>query len=321
MQAGLAASLWAGAALAQTPPETAVGPPNWAAMKAFSDQAHTIGGDRWQPAADYFCTPGPRVNAVTDPAIEPVKLFDNLYALGDEGTVVYAVTTPGGIVLIDSLYPAKLESTLLPQMARLGLDPAQVKYVLITHGHADHYGGSGYFQSKFGAHVALSAKDWEMVAAAKPAPNVPSPTRDIVAEDGKPVTIAGVAFTPVEIPGHTPGSLGWIFPVKEGGKTHVAALFGSSILRTERLTPANLAEEYTSLNHFAATAAKLKADVELQNHPFYDRMWEKVAALKTRSAGQPNPFVVGPDGYRRYAQTVGACLKAAIARKGGKPPA
>jgi metallo-beta-lactamase class B len=286
-------------------------------MKAHADKAYALAGAAWKPTADYFCLPGAVPNLITDPVIEPTKIFDNVWALGDSGTTVYAVTTPDGIVLIDASYPTRLDDLLLPQMQKAGLDPAKVIYVLITHGHSDHYGGSSYFQSKFGAKVALSATDWDLVASAKPAQGNPPPRRDVEVQDGKALKIGGLAFTPVFIPGHTAGSLGWMFPVIDRGRTHMAAMFGSSVLRTDRLTTDNLAQELSSWEKFAAKARQLKVDVELQNHPLFDGMPAKLQTLSARQDKQPNPFVVGAAGYARFTGTVEECLKAVIARKGG----
>jgi metallo-beta-lactamase class B len=314
------------AALAQAPPVLPVsGPPDWSGFKAHADKAKALAGEQWKAAADYFCSPGVRVNSITDPEIEPTRLFDDVWALGDEGTTVYAVTTPGGIVLIDALYPDKYEKTLLPQMAKAGLDPAKVRYVLISHGHADHFGGATWFQQKYGARVVLSPADWDLAEKARMPPGHPAPKRDIEARDGEAITVGGVAFTPVFVPGHTPGSLAWIFPVTDGGKAHMAGLFGSTILRNDRLTTDNLAQELASWEKWARITKARKVDVELQNHPLFDGMPQKLKAIRARAAGQgsgqPNPFVVGQASYQRFAGTVAECLKADIARKGGKVPA
>jgi len=321
MMGAAMAALAGTVAMAQAPaPLPISGPPDWTAFHDHASNAKALAGGQWAAAADYFCSPGVRVNLISDPEIEPTRLFDNVWALGDEGTTVYAVKTADGIVLIDALYPDKYEKTLLPQMAKAGLDLAQVKAVLITHGHADHFGGARYFQSRFGAKVVLSATDWDLVAKARMPEGHPAPARDVDAEDGKAITFGGVAFTPVFVPGHTPGSLAWIFPVMDDGKTRTVGLFGSTILRNDRLTTDTLEQELHSWEKWATVARRMKVDVELQNHPLFDGMPAKLAAIRARAPGRPNPFVVGTTGYGRYTGTVIECLKADIARKGGPPP-
>jgi len=185
--------------------------------------------------------------------------------------MVWAITTPDGIILIDAGYADQLESVLLPGLRALGLDPAAVKYVFLGHGHADHFGGAAYFQDR-GARVVLSAEDWDLIsrppaptpaAGAAPvpaaggavavpaAPAVRAPRRDVVAIEGQAITFGGVSVTPIRIPGHTAGSLGYVFPVRDGGTTHTAALFGGSILIPGRIPDAGLQQYVDSVEHFA----------------------------------------------------------------------
>ena len=101
----------------------------------------------------------------------------------------------------------QLDSVLLPGLKTLGLDPAQVKYVIVGHGHGDHFGGASYFQQR-GARVVMAAPDWDLVETPPPAGRgaaaVQPPKRDIVAVEGQAITVGDVAFTPVMIPGpHT----------------------------------------------------------------------------------------------------------------------
>src|SRR5437867_11837204 len=84
------------------------------------------------------------------PDLEPVKLFDNLYAVGNSETTVYALTTSDGIILFNAGYEDRVESVLVPGLKELGLDPANVKLILLTHGHVDHFGGAPYFQQHYG---------------------------------------------------------------------------------------------------------------------------------------------------------------------------
>ena len=209
------------------------------AVTAIVDRARAAAGNEWGEAVEFFCGNSGRANRADDPEIRPTRVFDNLYALGRTSTVVWALTTPDGILLIDAGYPDQLESVLLPQMRAAGLDPNDVRYVLVGHGHADHFGGASYFQQR-GARVALSAADWDLIEnpppprparrAAPPAAGLPPPRRDVVVADGEPISFGGVEITPVLIPGHTPGALGFVFRVADGARSHTAALFGGSIL-------------------------------------------------------------------------------------------
>ena len=109
--------------------------------------AQEVGGPRWADAVHFWCE-APRANRPDDPVIQPTKIFDNVYAIGNIGTVAYVIQTSAGLMMIDALGANQVESELLPGFKTLGLDPAQVKTILVAHGHADHFGGAAYFQQR-----------------------------------------------------------------------------------------------------------------------------------------------------------------------------
>ena len=232
--------------------------------------------------------------------------------------MAYAITTSDGIILLDSLAANQVEPVLLPGMRKLGLDPAKVKLVIIAHGHADHFGGSPYFQER-GAHVAMSAEDWDFIApkpgAAAKGPGPPK--RDIALVEGRPIGLGDVEVTPVLTPGHTPGSMGFIFPVKDGGKTYIAAMFGSTMLTATRPTPEQFDQYLKAIAHFRAEAVKAGVQAELQNHPLMDDFAGRLAQIQVRKPGEANPFVVGRDNYPKFLDVMSECMQAQIARRGG----
>ena len=313
-----------GFALAQAPALPAQPKPDTPAVTQHIDVARKAAGTEWTQAVDFICKVNPdRANRVDDPLITPTKVFDNVYAIGRTGTVVYAITTSAGIVLIDAGYADQLETVLLPGLKAVGLDPNNVRYILLGHGHGDHFGGAAYFQDK-GARVVLSAADWDLVeappaparAGGAPAPAGPRPPkRDLVAAEGQAVTVGDVSFTPVAIPGHTPGSMGYIFPVKDGSRTRVAGLFGGSILIPGRIPDEGLLQYIRSVEHFGEVARKMNVEVELQNHPLYDGLEAKLGRLKTRQTGQAHPFVVGQASYQRFLTVMTECTRAQIERR------
>ena len=318
--------------VAQAPPAAQ---PDSAEVRRLLDTARKGAGADWVEAFDFICALNAgRANRADDPEIAPTKVFDNLYVIGRSSTAVWAVTTSAGIVLIDSGYPDQIDSVLLPGMRTIGLDPSQVRYVFVGHGHADHFGGAPYFQQR-GARVVLAGPDWDLMenpapagrgaapggTAAPPAARGPAPApavppkRDVVAVEGQPITVGDVAFTPVMIPGHTPGSMGVIFPVKDGGATRMAGLFGGSILTPGRISDAGLRQYIASVEHWREVTRRMNVEVELQNHPMYDGFLTKLERLQRRKPGEPNPFVVGRDSYQRFVGVMSGCTAVQLARR------
>jgi metallo-beta-lactamase class B len=304
----LVAALVAPAALAASAP-----PPDWSEVRSHTEAARKLAGADWGVTVDKLCIPGGAPNDISDPAIQPIKLFDDLYVVGDRGTLVFILDTPEGLILIDALYPQKTQSVLLPGMRALGLDPARVKYVLVTHGHADHFGGAAWFQETYGARVGVSARDWTMIEGQTGAGR---PRRDLVLEDGRPVTLGGVQVVPVDTPGHTPGSMGFLFQVKDKGATRWAGVYGSALLRPYRNEAPDLLAQRASLKHFADAARKVGVEVEVQNHPLFDGFFDKAARLEAAGPAAPNPFVVGREGYQRFLRVMDQCMAAGLARRG-----
>ena len=77
---------------------------------------------------------------------EPAKVFDNLYFVGSKIHSSWALTTSDGIILIDTLFTYNSEEEIVVGLKKLGLNPAAVKYVIITHAHGDHVGGAKLLQ-------------------------------------------------------------------------------------------------------------------------------------------------------------------------------
>jgi len=290
---------------------------------AHTQAAQKAAGTAWKAAADFFCSPAAnRANRPDDPLLPATRIFDNLYVIGRAGTAVFAVSTSEGVVLIDAGYADQLESVLLSGLRDAGLDEANVKYILLGHGHADHYGGAAYFQQKHGTRIAMAGADWDLVenppaprGRGAPAAAAAAPKRDVVLSDGQVLTVGDQKFTIVAIPGHTAGSVGVIFPVKEGRVTHTAGLFGGTILIPGRISDASLQEYLRSIERFGTVARTMNVDIEIQNHPLYDNITEKVMAVRAGKKGADHPFVVGKDAYQRFLTVQAECMRAQIARR------
>jgi metallo-beta-lactamase class B len=188
----------------------------------------------------------------------------------------------GTTLLIDTGYEGKDESILLPQFAKVGLKPEDIKVVVLTHGHGDHYGGTRYLQDHYkGLHVYLSAPDWDFVAEQRGSPES-KPIKDMVMKEGENITFGGETVTPVFQPGHTPGTMSLIFPVYDNGKKHMALLMGAVQITPAGLTSDGFDKLAVSTQHVADIAKQMHVDVELANHPIWDGSPEKMAMFATR---------------------------------------
>ena len=92
---------------------------------------------------------------------EPAKVFDDLYFVGGKIHSSWALTTSQGIILFDTIYPYNSEELIVGGMKRLGLNPGDIKYVLISHAHADHIGGAEMLQKRYGARIVMGGADWQ----------------------------------------------------------------------------------------------------------------------------------------------------------------
>ncbi len=83
---------------------------------------------------------------------DPVRVFDNLYYVGgsrDDNFNVWAVTTAEGIILINSGHDYNVEELVVNGLEKLGLDPGQIKYVIVNEGEPQFYGGSKLLQDRY----------------------------------------------------------------------------------------------------------------------------------------------------------------------------
>ena len=260
---------------------------------------------------------------VTDPSkapprdswfAEPAKVFDNLYFVGGKLHSSWALTTKDGIILIDTIYPYNSEELIIAGMKKVGLEPAQIKYVIISHAHGDHIGGAEMLQKRYGARIVMGGPDWEWVEKYPNRYQTMAPKRDIVATDGMKITLGETAVTIWLTPGHTPGTLSYTFTVLDQGKPVNVAYSGGTAFNFVNNTPdpgiKNFQNYIDSQKHMAAKAAETKASVLLSNHSEFDNAVNKNRMLAGRGNG-PHPYDIGADWVQRYFQVMQGCARAA----------
>ena len=248
---------------------------------------------------------------------EPARVFDNLYFVGGKIHSSWALTTREGIILIDTIYPYNSEELIIGGMRKLGLDPKNIRYVLISHAHGDHIGGAEMLQTRYGVRVVMGGADWDWVAKYPNRYKTMAPKRDIVASDGMKITLGDTTVTIWLTPGHTPGTLSYTFAVLDRGKPVNVAHSGGTAFNFVNNTPdpgiKNFQTYIESQKHIAAKAASTGATVLLSNHSEFDNAFNKNRMLAGRGNGR-HPYEIGADWVQRYFQVMQGCARAAQLR-------
>tara|TARA_B100000029_G_scaffold507697_1_gene592911 strand:- start:1088 stop:2143 length:1056 start_codon:yes stop_codon:yes gene_type:complete len=289
--------------------------------------------------AEALCSPaGPRRAAlvrraaglppVDDYAMEPTKIFENLYYLGFNDVGAWVIDTNEGLILVDSLNsPEEARDVLVPGIEKLGFNPNEIKYVIIGHGHNDHVGGASYLQETYGARIALSAADWDLALSGE-TDDRPRPTRDMVITSGQELTLGDTTLTLSITPGHTDGTISMLIPVKHLGMTHTVLMYSGTQMPNQE-----------SINGFRELfdnyARPLEAETALGPHPgvadlegeVMDRCLETGGPCWTQAMNTlelkeqlrqeyptgPHPLLLGSERFGRYMSIMLECASAKLA--------
>ena len=245
---------------------------------------------------------------------ESARVFDNLYFVGGRIHSSWALTTSEGIIIIDTTYPYNSEELIIGGLERADLDPADIRYVIISHAHGDHIGGAEILQERFGAEVVMGEADWELIEAYPNRYVSMAPERGIVATDGMELTLGDTTVSIWETPGHTPGTLSYTFTVYDEGRPVGVAYSGGTAFNFHNNTPdpgiRNFQTYIDSQTHIARQASSSGATVLLSNHSEFDNAYNRNRMLAGRGDG-PHPYEVGEDGVQRYFQVLMGCARAA----------
>ena len=244
---------------------------------------------------------------------EPVKVFDNLYYVGEKEYSAWAVVTSDGIIVIDTIWAHSVEDEIVGGLKKLGFDPAKIKYAIVSHAHIDHIGGAKFLQDTYGTHIVMSAADWDFTEKSTRLPDAIKPKRDVVVADGEKLTLGDTTLSINFTPGHTPGTISLLIPVKDGGRPHLVATWGGTGFNFE-LTEANFQTYISSAVRYHDVVVKSGADILLSNHTIYDGSRTKLPAMATHKAGDPHPYVIGNDAVQRYVKVAEECAQANLLR-------
>ena len=231
--------------------------------------------------------------------IEPFQIADGLWYVGDQRVCIHLIETSEGLILLDSGF-FHTNHLLTESVHRLGFEPADVRWILHTHEHFDHFGAADEFRTLYGTKSAISAvgaqelrehperalMNWSNSEYQE------IPTFDYELQDGEIFEFGGVKIRCELTPGHAPGVMSYFFEVTENGEKHLAGLFGGAgtgAITLDYMMTLGLPLDMPQ--RMLASLDKLEQEpvtIHLGNHPGNNQTLQK-RARQLEEGG--NPFV------------------------------
>jgi len=233
-------------------------------------------------------------------------MIGNIYYVGSRGLASYLITTPAGLILINSNLRTSVP-LIRSNVEKLGFRFSDVRVLLISHAHFDHDGGSAEVKRLTGAQYLVMDGDVGVVESGgktdfqygnDPTLAYPAAKVDRVLHDGDEVKLGDTVLTAHKTAGHTRGCTTWALQVREAGKTYDVVIVGSPNVNpgynlVNNAAYPQIAEDY---GRGFQVLKSLPCDVFLGAHGSYYGMEEKYAKLGSSGT---NPYI-DPQGCKDY---------------------
>lgn len=232
------------------------------------------------------------------PDMPAAFITDDIAFVGGTPVSIHCFTSSDGLILLDTGFPGMADG-IAENLKKIGLDIKDVRHIIHSHGHIDHYGTTAEIARLTGAKTYIGKEDAAIVTGeedlswAKELNLAPAETftPDYLFSDGETLEIGGRRIRCVNAPGHTQGTYALFIETKAGGKPLVAAMHGGVGLNSmtkefleSYSMPLSIRETFRAGLH---SLSHEHVDVVLGNHPEQSSTAEKLAKL---GAGE-NPFV------------------------------
>lgn len=165
--------------------------------------------------------------------VKPFQMYGNLYYVGDDWVCAHIVDTGEGLLLFDA-GNCGATAMLIQAIWEAGFNPADVKWLILSHGHVDHIGAVNFFRRMFGTKIYLGAPDAEMyrtrpeLALVHESTNYMDelPEPDVEIRDGDEIVFGHTRVKFYLVPGHTDGVISCFFDVTDGRETKRVGYYG-----------------------------------------------------------------------------------------------
>ena len=246
--------------------------------------------------------------------VTPFRIAGNVYYVGNKAVCSHLIDTGEGLILIDTSYP-EMDHLLFNAIWEAGFNPKDIKIILHTHAHFDHFGATVSLQKLYGAKAYLGRQEWESVQrkpellmiSQEPYAAYRMFRPDVLLEDGQDITLGNTTIHCVLTPGHTEGTMSFFFDVKDGEHTYRAGTFGGAgfiTLYQEHFIRYGVPNLQQTFLDSIARLKEERVDLVLGNHPAPNHVLEKREQM-LRQPDALNPFLM-PGDWMQYLNWVEA---------------
>ena len=236
--------------------------------------------------------------------VHPFQIFGNVWYVGDTWVCAHLIDTGDGLLLLDACNcGGGAIAMLVNAIWEAGFNPADVKWLVLSHGHVDHIGAANFFRNMYGTKIYLGAPDAQMYRenpglsyiqdAADFSSKLPYP--DVEIHDDEVIRFGGLDVHFFLNPGHTMGVISCFFDAKEGDEVRRCGYYGGFGFNT--LAKDYLIEigdpEYKTRQIYLDSLAKVrdqKVEIFLGNHTLNNDTMGRMKQKLADPTG-PNPFI------------------------------
>ena len=229
----------------------------------------------------------------------PFEIVEGLYYVGNTSVSTHLFDTGDGLLLLDSGYP-NTAYLLLESIRSLGFDPADIKWILHTHAHIDHFGATRFLKEKYGCTTYMPAPDIPLLHEKSdlnycqelgypycPPYDTWFPV-DVPVNDRDVIHFGNLTVTAHSAAGHTPGTMAYFFDLNCGYRAAMHGGIGWNTLTSGYIRKHNLDGSWREDYLQSLSALKdIPVDIVLGNHPYQSGTFDK----KTGKTEAQNPFI------------------------------
>ena len=237
---------------------------------------------------------------------KPFELVPSVYYVGNKSVSSHLFDTGDGLLLLDTTY-GETTYLLLESIRELGFDPRDIRWIVHTHAHIDHFGGTRALVEKYGCKTYMPAADLPFMDSADWTYCTPLGIRyeppmdawfetDVAIAPGDVLQFGRITMTAYAAPGHTPGTMAYVFTLPGGLKVAMHGGVGLNTLTSDYARTHQLGSSWRdAYSRTMEQLLRLQVDVVLGNHPNQTSTFEKSAARTDTH----NPFI-DPTEWQRF---------------------